>query len=271
MSFGQTSIWEIKGNGNTLYLGGSVHILRASDYPLPVEFDSAYNKAATIVFETDISKLEDPAIAQSMLSKGMYHDERTLKSVLDTKVYEDLAKACKEANIPIENLSKFKPSVVVLLLTVTKIKSLGISEEGVDKHFFTKAVADGKKTFGLESVETQIDLLTSMGDGNENALVKHSLKEFHKMEKQLTSLISSWKKGDSKLMVKELEEMKKEYPTLYTAMLVNRNNAWMPQIEVFLTDKTVEFIIVGSLHLHGQDGLLALLKAKGYTVKQMEI
>ena len=271
LTFSQTSIWKVSKGGNTVYLGGSIHLLRASDYPLPAEFDTIYKRASKLVFETDIAKLEDPATAQKMLSQGMYKDGKTLKNVLNTKVYQDLEKACNEVNLPIANLNQFKPSMVVLILTITKIKSLGVSEEGVDQYFFLKALADDKKTIGLEPFETQIKLLTTMGDGNENEFVKHSLNEFHKMGKQMTSLITSWKTGDTKTMIKELEEMKTEYPALYVSMLINRNNAWLPQIEGFLTDKEVEFIIVGSLHLHGNDGLLTLLRDKGYQVKQVQI
>lgn len=271
LSFAQTSIWEVSKNGNTLYLGGSIHLLRTSDYPLPAEFDSVYNKATQLVFETDIAKLNDPAVGQSMLMKGMYHDGRTLKSVLTPQVYTKLAAACKEVNMPIENMAQFKPSLAILLLTITKIKQLGIDAEGVDQHFFNQAKKDKKTTGKLESVESQLKLLTTMGDGNEDNFVTHSLEEFEKMDKQFEDLISSWKIGDSKTMIKELAEMKKEYPALYMSMLVDRNNAWIPQIEKFLTDKPVEFIIVGSLHLHGNDGLLTLLKNKGYLIKQVQL
>jgi uncharacterized protein YbaP (TraB family) len=270
-TFSQTSIWEVSGKGTTLYLGGSIHILHADDYPLPPEYDNAYNKSEVMVFETDIKKLEDPKFAQSMLFKAMYQDGRTLKSVLSPKVYESLKTACTNANLPIENLAQFKPSMVILLITMEKMKELNITEEGIDKYFDKKAIADKKEILALETVEEQINLLTTMGDGNEDEFVKHSLKDIDEWDTEMAKLTAAWRSGSSKEMNKQLDEMKKEYPALYTAMLVDRNNKWMPQIDGFLDSKTVEFVIVGTLHLHGTDGLLALLKAKGYTVKQLTL
>ena len=268
-SYAQTSIWEISKNGNTLYLGGSVHILRATDYPLPPEYANVYKKAETLVFETDIKKLEDPVFAQKLMMGAMYTDERTLQSVLSAKTYQELETECKKVELPIANLSKFKPSMVVLLITVTKMKQLGINEDGVDKYFYNKAIKNHKKTIGLETAEKQLTLLTNMGSGNEEEFVKHSLKDFKKLDKELSSLIGAWKNGNAKEMNKELKEMKTQFPELYKSMLVERNQNWLAQIEEMLTNEIIEFVLVGTLHLHGTDGLLTLLKKEGYEVQQV--
>ncbi len=270
-SFSQTSLWKVEGKGNTLYLGGSVHILRPGDYPLPQEYDVAFGKAEAIVLEADIEKLEDPAMAQSLLAKGMYQGENNLQNALSEEVYEKLKAQCSSLSIPIEHLSQFKPSLVVLTLTVMKMQKMGISADGIDKHYYVKSKAENKEVLFLETAEEQIDLIVNMGKGNEDDFVLKSLKDFENMEKDLIDLIASWRNGSSKVMKKELKEMKKEFPEIYQSLLVDRNNKWMPKIDHYLSDEQIEFIIVGSLHLHGSDGVLKKLKDKGYSVKQLKL
>lgn len=269
--FSQSSVWKVEGNGNTIYLGGSVHVLRPGDYPLPEEFNVAFNKAEAIVLEADIEKLEDPEIAQSLIVKGIYQGEKNLQNVLSEEVYAKLKVQCSNLSIPIENLAKLKPSLVVLTLTVMKMQQMGISAEGIDKHFYVKSKAENKDILFLETVEEQIELIVNMGEGNEDDFVLKSLKDFESMEKDLSSLMVGWRDGTSKVMKKELKEMKKEFPELYQSLLVQRNNNWMPKIDQYMNDKQVEFIIVGSLHLHGIEGLLKKLKDKGYLVEQLKL
>ena len=269
--FSQTSIWKVSKNSSELYLGGSIHILRANDYPLPVEYDKAFENADKIVFETDIEQLENPQIAQTFMQKGMLKDNKTLQDVLSADVYEELKLEASKVSLPIENMARFKPSMVILTLTVMKIQQLGISADGVDKFYSTKSKENNKKMAFLETVDEQIELLVNMGDGKEDEFVKYSLKDFKNMEKDLDKLISTWRDGNSKVMKKQLKEMKSDFPDIYNSLLVNRNNNWTPQIEDYLTDEMVEFVVVGTLHLHGPDGLLNILKKKGYNIEQFKL
>ena len=90
------------------------------------------------------------------------------------------------------------------------------------------------------------------------------------MESAMDEMTKNWRNGSSDLMITQLTEMKNEYPDIYKSIMVDRNNNWMPQIEGFINDEVIEFVIVGALHLHGPDGLLNMLKAKGYKVEQLQ-
>ena len=114
--FSQTSIWKVSKNGNELYLGGSVHILRPGDFPLPVEYDSAFENAEKIVFEADIAKIENPETGQLIMSKGMLEESRTLKEVLSEEVYNELEKAASQLSLPLDNMARLKPSMIFTLL-----------------------------------------------------------------------------------------------------------------------------------------------------------
>ncbi len=268
VSVAQTSVWKVTKNGKTLYLGGSVHLLRKTDYPLPKEFDAAFEQANTVVFETDIKKLKDTQFTQKLMMQGVYSDGNTLQKVLSEKVYNELKEECQKLSIPLTALNNFKPSMVMLMLMMAKVQKLGVSEEGVDKYYYQKSEEGTKKTLALETVEYQMKVLMNMGDGNENKYVKYSLKSFDDMEKDLTALITTWKDGSSSVMKRQLKEMKADYPQVYQDLMVTRNNNWLPQIEKFMLDEPIELVLVGALHLHGADGLLKQLEKKGYTVTQ---
>jgi hypothetical protein len=152
---------------------------------------------------------------------------------------------------------------------MVKMQGFGVSAEGVDKRYYDKSLEDGKNFGFFETIDQQIDMIVNMGEGNEDAMIMHSLEDLDNMEKDFDELLSDWKHGSTNIMDKQIKEMKNDYPALYKSLLVDRNNDWMPAIDQYLENSEVEFILVGTLHLHGSDGLLALLKDQGYTVTQV--
>ena len=265
-AYGQSSVWEVSKGRKKVYIAGSVHILRPSDYPLPKEFDEAYAKADVVVFEADINKLSSAEAARQFMNKMAYTDGRTLKSVLSEKNYIALKESLHP--LPIKNLENFKPLMAILTITALNINKLGIMSDGVDKYLFNRAKKDKKKIFFLETPDFQVDLLSRIGDDKEDEFVMYSLNDLKTMENDLNALISTWKNGSATLIPSQIKEMQREYPALYQSMLVKRNNSWLPKIENYINNDRTELIIVGNAHLHGTDGLLHLLSEKGYKVRQ---
>jgi uncharacterized protein YbaP (TraB family) len=271
ISFAQSSVWEISKNGNTLYLGGSVHILRAEDYPLPQEFDMAFDKSDILVLEADVAQMQNPEVAQKMMAQSMLPSDETLQTVLDAETYKLLADKSAELSFPLDNMQKMKPAMVVTFLTMGKMQQLGFTPQGVDTHYETKARENNMKIDFLETIDFQIDLFTNMGTGYENEFVKYSLEELDNVEKQINLLIPEWRNGSSTLLETVINpELKEKFPTVYQTINIDRNNDWLPILETYLQDERVEFVVVGLAHLHGEDGLLALLRNKGYVVKQVK-
>ena len=242
--------------------------MQESDYPLPDEFDAVYEKAQKLVFEADASKFQDPEVAQAMMAQAMLTDSKTLPDVLNEDVYKKLGEEAAKLSIPIANLARFKPSMVMITMTSFKLQQIGISAKGVDQNYIDKANADSKEIGYLETAESQINALMNMGVGYENDFVMYSLEEMDQTASIIEELITSWKDGTSSVVKNQLTVMKKGYPDIYNSLILNRNNNRIPQLNEFMQDDTVEFVIVGSLHLHGPDGILGMLKAQGYQVTQ---
>lgn len=265
----QSSVWKVCKGDQTLYIGGTCHVLRNSDYPLPAEFDQAYAAADTLVFEVDPAKLQDPAFARQLLAKSTYTDGRSLKSVLSAEAYAALEAQGKKSGLPIEILNGIKPAVALTMLTIQELAKIGVSEQGVDQHYHNRAVKDGKSVKDLETVAFQIELIAALGDGIENELVLYSLQDLDQISVLFDELILTWEQGDMPALEKLFITDIAQYPELYAKLLVDRNARWLPQLEAFLATPETEFVLVGVAHVAGPDGLLALLREKGHTVNQV--
>lgn len=109
-----------------------------------------------------------------------------------------------------------------------------------------------------------------MGAGKEDGLVLHTLDELQDLSSAMLQLKSAWKKGDIEaLMAVALTPWKADFPALYQTLLVQRNNVLLPQIEEMFATPAVEYVLVGALHLTGEDGVLEQLRGRGYQVEQL--
>ncbi len=266
----ETSVWSVSAGDNIIYLGGTVHLLRPGDYPLPEEFDQAYQASSQLYFETDITAMSDLTVQAQMLQQLSYSDGRTLKTVLNEEAYAALAKYTAGAGLPLMMVEKFKPGLLVSTLQVLEFQSMGFTPQGVDVHFHTRAIADSKSLGQLETVQQQIGFIATMGEGNESEFILLSLRDLDEVDELMEEMILAWRTGDgphlSKIFV---EDMKAEAPALYDSLLLQRNLNWIPLIEQMLKDTDTEFVLVGAAHIVGENGLLDLLAGKDYEINQL--
>ena len=263
-------VWQIEKNGYQLFIGGTFHMLAPSDYPLPSAFDRAYRQSAQLVLETDMQKLQSPEFQATMMRELSYTDGRNLQQFLSRDTYAALEQFFAERGIPMASIVNFKPGLVITMMTMLELQRLGLDGVGVDAYFSARAIDDRKNLGQLETVEAQIALLAGMGVGQEDEMLSFSLDEVEQLPVLMSSMKAAWRRGDMREL-KELgiSSLKKDFPKLHKELLVDRNNAWMPQIEAMLKTAEVELVLVGALHLAGEDGLLAQLAALGYRIKML--
>ena len=264
-----SSVWKISKDGNTLFLGGSIHILRKTDFPLPAEYDIAFSQSVILVLETDIDQMADPEVLLYLMTNMVLPGNKTLQSILDPDTYKMLEETCNKYGISINDVSKLKPSMVMTLLSVLQMEKAGYTQQGIDQHYLDKAKNENKPVRSLETVQTQIDALIGMGEGYENDFIRYSIYGMENTETGLEALLAEWKIGGTSLSEESLDEMKEHWPIIYKTLVTDRNSAWMPQIKEFLASGQVYFVIAGLLHMHGTDGLLRQLEDCGCTVEQL--
>lgn len=266
----QSSVWKVTKDGHSLYLGGTCHMLRPADLPIPAEFDTAFAAASTIVFETDMARLQSPEAQQLLLTKAAFTDGTTLEKALTPEAWKAVQDYCGKVGLPADKIQSLKPWMIMVTIVAVEIQRLGFTPNGVDRQFHQKAQAAGKKLEGLETLEEQVSFITTMGAGQESDLIIATLRDLARIPGMLDDLLAAWRAGDLvKLDAVMSAEMRKTYPKIFEELFTKRNRAWLPKIEALLASEPTEFVLVGVGHLAGDDGIIHTLKQHGCTVEQV--
>lgn len=269
-AFAQSSVWKVTKGEGYFYIGGTIHVLSEGDYPLPKAFRQAYSDADEIVFETEMDKLNAPEQQAKFMEALTYSDKRTLASELNAKNYQKLENYLTSRTIPIVNFSAFQPWGVSIVITMMEYQRLGMKAElGVDAYFNQLALSDNKKRSGLETVDQQLTAIKSMGDIDPNEVIEYTLRDIDRLPEFIKIMKQSWLHGDLEALSKSVVvmQMKNDTPAMYKAILTDRNNNWMKSLPSFVENESVEFVLVGAMHLAGEEGLLHQLKVQGFKVE----
>ena len=262
-------MWEIKTDRNSVYLLGSLHLLKKEAYPLSRAIENAYDNSEIIVFETDLDAMNEPDFQLKMMSAGMYPDGNNLRKNLPEKTYLLLKERLKELNLPVENFDSFKPWFCATVISIAELKKRGFDPAfGIDNYFFSKAKQDSKKRFFFETGEFQINLFTAMEELNQTLFLEQTLKDIEIIKTMFPEIVKCWENGDAKNLALIINKSLMEYPAIYERFIIKRNNNWLSIIESFFRQDKNVLIIVGTGHLVGGEGIVELLKNKGYTLKQ---
>lgn len=267
-----TSVWEVSRGDALLYLGGTIHALRPSDYPLPEEFEYAYAAADEIYFEVDLRAALDPAFQATALQSYSYNDGRSLYAVLSEEVYTDFYTLAGRFGVPAGALDNLKPSPATTTVLFLELGNIGFGPQGVEMRFLEQAERDELPQGSLESLEFQTSLLANLGEGNEDALVADFVEQIGTLEDYMNEAVSAWREGDiGRIDESLLTDMAEQFPEDFAAMFTRRNRNWVPQIMAMLDDVDTEFVLVGVGHMPGEDGLLELLRQEGATVRSLDL
>ncbi len=264
-------VWKIDSAQGSLYLAGTIHILRASDYPLPSAFDRAYAESELLAFETDIMAAQRPDFSRQVKQVMTLPAGTSLQQLLKPETLQRLQSYLEANQMSLQQFARMKPAMIAITLTLRELIKLGAGIHGVDQFYFVKAISDGKKIHALETSQQQLEFLGRMGEGQENLFMQQSLDDIEQLQTLFNDMVSSWRKGDSEqLQALFVDPMREKFEPIYQQLLVQRNNNWMPQIIDMLNTPQTEMVLVGSAHLLGEEGLLQLLEQQGYKVVQLD-
>lgn len=263
----QTSLWRISKGADQILIGGTVHLLPPTQYPLPAEFDAAFAGSDVLVLETDLSPMQDPASARMLQQQLMYPVGTLLSSKLSATTRQQLQESLQKHHLTLSQVEQFRPGMLVTQLTLLELQQHQFSEPGADQHYLSKAQQQKKPLKFLEPVEFQLKLLGNLGEGREDLFLQHALSDVNETADMMTHALQAWRSGDlAQVEQLVLAPVKTADAQTYQQMFVSRNQAWMPQIQALFGNDEKELILVGLGHLAGSDGLLALLQQAGYQV-----
>lgn len=262
-------LWEIHGAKARHYLLGSVHLLPASAHPLPPALETAYTRADGVVFESDLAALADPRSQMAMLAAASAPGG--LRPLIGAELYGRLQKRAEALGMPLaDTCDRYKPWFCAMTLEVFSYQRAGFrAEYGLDQHFFTKALNDGKPIRWLEEPEEHLALFERMPDKLGQQFLSAALDEQTESGQSPEDLLRIWREGDVAALERVDREMKAHHPQAYARLLADRSRAWLPRLEQLLASEHSQLIVVGAAHNAGADGLPALLKAHGYEVQAL--
>ena len=266
----RTFTWKATGKGGTIYLMGSIHVMSESFYPLDPALEAAFKDSDLLVEEVDLAEMMDPTAQLAILSRGMLPSSQSLDKILSPATMALVRKATGDMGSAGGPLMQFKPWMLAIALQGMELMKAGFDPAlGLDQHFYDAAKAGGRAVQGLETVEFQISRFDGMTMEQQDRMLSETLKELATETAAVGKLGDAWKAGDVASIERiALADLKSD-PVMYQRLLVERNRNWMPKIEVLFARPGRALVVVGAAHLVGPDGLLAMLKAKGYTVEQL--
>jgi uncharacterized protein YbaP (TraB family) len=264
-------LWKVQSEGNTVYVLGSIHVMRQEDYPLHENIEDAFRKSDILAVEANINDIAKIDL-QTLMEKALYPENETLKDHVSQETYEILKKETERLGLPLMLLERQKPWFLALSLTSMEILKLGLNPSyGIDMHFMSEA-SGKKKIVELESLEYQFDLLSSFDDDEQESFLLYTLRDLKVLEQELQSMIDAWKSGDTETLESIMKKSTSgdiDMSSVYEKLITERNRNMAGKIEEYLEDDKTYFIIVGAGHLVGKKGIIEILKDKGYTVKQL--
>jgi uncharacterized protein YbaP (TraB family) len=265
----KTLLWKVSNDKHSIYLLGSIHYLKKENFPLHKAILTAFNASKRLVLEVDLNRISPDAAQRVTLEKAMYRDGQTLQQNVSEETYQLAEQHAAKLGIDMKIMGPMKPWFVALTLLAIKFQQIGLDPNlGVDHYLAERAKASGKATSGLETLEFQVGLLDQLSKRDQESLLRETVGEMELLVTNINQIVQSWLNGDSDSLETLLLGGMKEYPELHEKIIVERNRRWVPQIEKILAQDGDAIVVVGAAHLVGKDGVIEMLKARGYRLEQ---
>jgi hypothetical protein len=268
---GRSVVWSVSGEHNTVYLFGSIHVLRPGDVGLPRTAEAAYEDAEQLVMEID---MDDPAVADpfAMAAQMQRYAQlpagQSLESALGSD-YPEVATYLRKAGLDPALLDSFAPWFVGLMVLQLEVAQRGFDPaHGIEQQVTDRAVRDGKPILGLETPADQFEVLASLSPADQKRFLLKTLDETDETDARLASMLNAWRNGDTVALARALSEEFEAFPELYRPLTEDRNRAWVERLAELLDDRDDYLVVVGALHLVGRNSVVDLLRQRGYRVTQ---
>ena len=265
-------LWKVSDADSSLYLLGSFHLLATEDYPLSADVEAAFADAESLLFELSPEEMSSPTLGARMAEAATRKRPGSLEQDLGRELWTELGRYADENDLALEWLARFDPWFAALTVGLLEMGKQGLDPRlGLDRHFMQAADRAGKPAGGLELGEEQIAVLAGMSLDEQRQMLAEALQQAGEGQAKSRALHQAWRAGDADWLWKEMAaELKRDYPALYRRINVQRNDAWLETLEQSLVQGDDDvLVVVGALHLLGEDGVVEKLRAKGYRVERI--
>lgn len=259
------AMWIVRDSDTTIYMFGTVHVLRPGLNWLKGDVKSAFDSADELMLE--VIEPSDPTVVQGIIGKMATNPAgTTLRSLLPDGVRTKYEATLGTLQIPPAALDQFEPWFGAVTLTTVPLLMKGYDlNSGAEKVLSTAAKAQGKPLGQLETIEQQLGIFDGLDTQRQVEFLEVTLDGVPEVTTQIDTLVDAWGKGDLQALNTLLNEGFESYPGLYDALLTNRNTNWASWIKTRMDKPGTVFMAVGAAHLVGKDSVQAQLAKVGIT------
>jgi uncharacterized protein YbaP (TraB family) len=265
----RTLLWKVSEGDKSIFLLGSIHYLRKENYPLNQAILDAFDASDRLVLEIDLQNTPAGAAQRLTLEKAVYRDGSNLAQNVSQETYQLASKRAAELGIDMQVVQPMKPWFVAITMLAVKLQRMGLDPKlGVDHHLAERAKRDGKPTSGLETLEFQLGIFDQLSKREQELMLRETAGELERIDKNVKDIVDSWLKGDGERLAALLLAGMRQYPELQQKLVIERNRRWLDQIAKLVEQGNNAMVVVGAAHLVGQEGIVDMLKARGFSVEQ---
>ncbi len=267
-------IWEARSPSNTVYLFGTVHVGARKLYPLSPAVERAYSASRVLALEADPT---DQSAVLAATRGSTYTPPDNLTHHISPELLEELKKALPAVGLPVEYAEVMRPELLAMTLAMMEVGRQGYDPNlGLDIHLARRAKQDGKRIVELESIAGQLALLSSFSPELQEGMLRSAVDGVSKgsLSADIRDLVSAWRTGDEKrlweLVNKEVDELPAAQAQELREQLYDaRNREMTGKIVAMLAGNEPTLVAVGVGHLLGVNGIVELLRKKGYSVRRL--
>ncbi|MBS7458722.1 TraB/GumN family protein [Coralloluteibacterium stylophorae] len=268
----QPLLWSVETGDHRVWLLGSIHVMRADDYPLAPVVERAFADAEHVVFEVDPGEALSAATAPQMLAAAQAGPGESPAQLLGPRDYARLQAVAAGQGVAPALLAGFRPWFVNLSLALAAASRSGLDNQlGLDVVLMRRALAAGKATSGLERAADQIEAIAGAPLDEQLVALRRVIEEPSLLQDDVRRLHALWRAGDVDGLLASVEAELGEQPETLERINADRNRKWLPRIEALARAGEGDvLIVVGSLHLLGAHGVVEGLRGRGWTLRRVE-
>lgn len=266
------ALFVARDDDSTMYLFGTLHLRRPGTPWGGPRAQAGIAEAEEIWTEMLISPETDAQAQQLALRYGAAAEGQPLSSHLSAEENARLSAVLQGLGVPPTAFEGLRPWLAAVTLALLPSVRAGFDPAaGADRQIDAYGDANGKTMRAFETAEQQLAMLAGFSDDVQRQMLLESIEEAEKGAPAIEALATAWETGDlATLEQMVVTDMRSEYPAAYEVLLADRNDAWMVTLLQELEGSGVDFVAVGAGHMLGEDGLIAQLRAAGYTVERVE-
>lgn len=271
----KTFLWKATKGDQTVYLLGTIHVAKQNFYPLPPEIENAFNSSKDLYLECDMTV--DEKLKKMQEVKTMYLKGDTLSKHLSPETKRAFNDYLTWAGESMEMYQQFQPAFAAGCIATSALRRAGYNGSlGIDEHFYKQAKQAKKPVIGLEPMSMHMAGASALTAGKTNTQLDQELgtifADVRECQGKLDEILRLWKEADlEKFDRRDLAENKTNPETFaeYKRIVWDRNVTMTDALLRLMKGPGPHFVAVGAAHLGTDNGMVALLKQKGFNVEQV--